>query len=116
MLTCLLEQPEFANLRETYLPETIVAWITTLEMAGSMLTREFLMRSMDLSTIIAGEDSDLLELFSKTGRMPELVNALASASKQLLIASSKTKRSSTARNSKKMKERGWTTDLWNVKS
>ncbi|KAG4032097.1 hypothetical protein MFRU_007g00110 [Monilinia fructicola] len=116
LTTSLQEQPEFANLRETYLPETIVAWITTLEMAGSMLTREFLMRSMDLSTIIAGEDSDLLELFSKTGRMPELVNALASASKQLLIASSKTKRSSTARNSKKMKERGWTTDLWNVKS
>ncbi|QSZ30382.1 hypothetical protein DSL72_004905 [Monilinia vaccinii-corymbosi] len=115
LTTSLQDQPEFANLREVYLPETILAWISTLELAGSVLTREFFLRSMDLATVIAGEDSDLLELFSKTGRMPELVNALASASKQLLIASSKTKRSSTAQNSKKMKERGWTTELWNVK-
>lgn len=92
-----------------------MAWIATLQMAGPMLTREYLMVSMDLATIIAAEDSDLLELFSKTGRMPELVNALASSSKELLVMSSKSKRSTTSKNSKKMKERGWTTDLWNVK-
>lgn len=84
-------------------------------MAGTMLTRDFLMRSMDLATVIAADGSDLLELFSKTGRMPELVNAFASASKELLIVSSRSKRSNTSNNSKKMKERGWTTDLWNVR-
>ncbi|KAK6593880.1 Nucleoporin NUP84 [Botrytis cinerea] len=115
LTTSLQDQPEFAKLRETYLPETILAWIATLQMAGPMLTREYLMVSMDLATIIAAEDSDLLELFSKTGRMPELVNALASSSKELLVMSSKSKRSTTSKNSKKMKERGWTTDLWNVK-
>ncbi|THV48960.1 hypothetical protein BGAL_0218g00020 [Botrytis galanthina] len=115
LTTSLQDQPEFARLRETYLPETILAWIATLQMAGPMLTRDYLMVSMDLATIIAAEDSDLLELFSKTGRMPELVNALASSSKELLVMSSKSKRSTTSKNSKKMKERGWTTELWNVK-
>ncbi|KAI9644561.1 Nucleoporin nup84 [Ciborinia camelliae] len=115
LTTSLQDQPEFAKLRETYLPETILGWIATLQMAGRLLTRDYLMGSMDLATIIAAEDSDLLELFSKTGRMPELVNTLASASKELLITSSKSKRSATSKNSKKMKERGWTTDLWNVK-
>ncbi|EDO04368.1 hypothetical protein SS1G_06851 [Sclerotinia sclerotiorum 1980 UF-70] len=115
LTTSLQEQPEFAKIRETYLPETILAWIATLQMAGAVLTRDYLMTSMELSTIMADENSDLLELFSKTGRMPELVNALASASKELLLVSSRSKRSTTSKNSKKMKEKGWTTDLWNVK-
>ncbi|ESZ91302.1 hypothetical protein SBOR_8313 [Sclerotinia borealis F-4128] len=115
LTTSLQDQPEFARLRETYLPETILAWIKTLQMAGPMLTRDYLMMSMDLATRIAAEGSDLLELFSKTGRMPELVDTFASASKELLIVSSKSKRSPTSKNSKKMKETGWTTDLWNVK-
>ncbi|CCD52331.1 hypothetical protein BofuT4_P081260.1 [Botrytis cinerea T4] len=34
LTTSLQDQPEFAKLRETYLPETILAWIATLQMAG----------------------------------------------------------------------------------
>jgi nuclear pore complex protein Nup107 len=83
-------------------------------MAGILLTRDFLMEAMDLATIIAAEDSDLLELFTTTGRMPQLVDALASASKQLLISTSSKK--GTATQSKKMRAKGWTHELWNVKA
>lgn len=84
-----------------------------MEMAGILLTREFFMDAMDLATIIAAEDSDLLELFANTGRMPELVDALASSSKQLLISTS-TKKGTTTK-SKRLRYRGWTHELWNIK-
>ncbi|KAM3074125.1 Nucleoporin nup84 [Clarireedia jacksonii] len=106
-------EPEFKILRETYLPQTILGWISQLEMAGVVLTRDFLMDAMDLATIVAAEDSDLLELFASAGRMPELVDALANCSKQLLISTSSKR--GTATQSKKMRAKGWTHELWNVK-
>lgn len=71
------------------------------------------MECMDLSALIAADDSDLLALFVKTGRMQELVEALALASKELLILTSQ--KQSTATKSKKLKARGWTPELWTVK-
>jgi nuclear pore complex protein Nup107 len=104
---------EFQLLREAYLPETLLAYIMTLQFGGTALTRDFLMECMDLSALIASEGSDLLDLFVKTGRMQELVEAFAQASKALLLATSS--RQGTGARSKKMKVRGWTQELWTVK-
>lgn len=100
-------------LRDVYLPETILAYIRVLEFAGRVLTRDFLMECMDMAGIIADEESDLLTVFSDTGRIQELVRVLTYASKTLLLISSS--KSSAASRSKKLRARGWTHELWSVK-
>lgn len=100
-------------MRDAYLPETILAFIATLQFGGTTLTRDFLLECMELSALVAAEGSDLLELFTKTARLKELVEAFAQASKTLLITSSSKKRG--VMRSKKMKTRGWTQELWTVK-
>jgi nuclear pore complex protein Nup107 len=71
------------------------------------------MECMDLSALIAAEDSDLLELFMKVGRMQELVEAFAYTGKSLLLITAAKGSSS---KSKKIRTRGWTPELWTVKS
>jgi nuclear pore complex protein Nup107 len=68
---------------------------------------------MDLSALMADEESDLLQLFMKTGRMQELVEAFALASKTLLLITSA--KQTPASRSKKMRVKGWTQELWSVK-
>lgn len=72
------------------------------------------MECMDLSAIISAEDSDLMELFVKTGRMDELVEAFAYAGKSLLVITSV--RGGTGQRTKKMRAKGWTPTLWSVAS
>jgi nuclear pore complex protein Nup107 len=67
---------------------------------------------MDLATIIAAEGSDLADLFLKTGRMEELVAALAGDSTSLLYSTGPDK--SQNKPSKKIREKGWTRDLWRI--
>ena len=69
------------------------------------------MECMDLSALIASEDSDLLDLFVKTGRMQELVEAFAQAGKTLLVITSV---KGSGSRSKKLRAKGWTPDLWSV--
>lgn len=105
---------EFVQLRETYLPDTIIAYVAALQYGGSCLTRENLLEAMDLAATIAGKDSDLAELFVKTGRMKELVEAFASCSKALAIHAADGKKEGRT-SAKKMREMGWSKDLWTVK-
>ncbi|CZR70143.1 related to Nuclear pore complex protein Nup107 [Phialocephala subalpina] len=105
-------EPDLRLLREAYLPETLLAYITSLQFAGQKLSREFLLECMNFSTLVADEDSDLLEVFMRTGRMQELVEILAFASKNLLLVTSEKPGSST---SKKMRMKGQTHELWSVK-
>ncbi|TVY48292.1 Nucleoporin [Lachnellula occidentalis] len=116
LLTCPNQQweVEFTQLREAYLPEIILAYIKTLQFAGSVLTRNFLMECMDLTALMAEEKSDVLQLFQKTGRMQDLVHAFTDASKTLLLISSE-KRGTRSRG-KQARAKGWDQDLWNVKS
>ena len=71
-----------------------------------MLSRENLLHSLDLATVIAAEDSDLIEVFTKTGRMQELVTALAKNSQALLWANSE------ARGIKKRRASG--AGIWDI--
>ncbi|KAI9722347.1 MAG: hypothetical protein M1812_001819 [Candelaria pacifica] len=80
------EAAETEGIRNAYLPEVILAYHSVLHCAGHYLSRENLLRSMDLATVIAAEDSDLAPCFIAAGRMKELVAAMALTSKAILRA------------------------------
>lgn len=113
-LTLLLENlaVDLRRLREAYLPETLLAYIITLQFAGQHLSREFLLECMEFATMVADEDFDLLGVFVSTGHIQELVEALAFSSKNLVLVTSQKPGSS---RSKKYRMKGWTHDLWSVK-
>jgi|HubBroStandDraft_4_1064222.scaffolds.fasta_scaffold454150_1 hypothetical protein len=69
---------------------------------------------MDLSTIIAAEESDLADLFLRKGRMAELVTTFAENSRALLFANTRGN-GKTGGASKKLRKLGWTRELWNIK-
>ena len=67
----------------------------------------------NLAAVIADKDSDVAQLFVKSGRMKELVEAFASCSKALAIVSGEKKGPVTS--SKKLRELGWSRELWSIK-
>ena len=107
--------PEYAALRETFLPEVIIGYASTLQFAGTTTSRDYLLECMELSAVIADPESDLPAVFEKTGRLGELVATFASASKALAIWTSDQKKGPGS-GSKKMRELGWSRELWTVKS
>ena len=77
---------DFAALRAAYLPELVLAYNTVLVVGGQMLSRQNLVRSMDLAALVADEKSGLAACFVRAGRMAELVRALAVSSRFMLKA------------------------------
>lgn len=115
------DELEFAYLREAYLPETLIAYVSALQYAGNSLTRDNLLEAMDLAAVVAERDSDIAALLVKTGRMKELVEAFASVSKALAGEQTEKKKSGKASkagptSAKKMKEMGWSKELWKVET
>ncbi|KAL2154147.1 hypothetical protein VTH82DRAFT_2823 [Thermothelomyces myriococcoides] len=104
---------DFQELREAYIPETVLAYISCLHFAGTSLSRDNLLECMELAAVIAEKDSDVAKEFLRCGRMKELVEAFASCSKALAIWTSDKKGQQT--NSKKVRELGWSRELWSVK-
>ena len=96
---------DFQDLREAYIPETVITYISCLHFAGTSLSRDNLLECMELAAVIAEKGSDVAKEFMKCGRMKELVEAFASCSKALAIWTSDKKGSQT--NSKKIRELGW---------
>ncbi len=109
-----VEEPEFKLLREAYLPEIILAYDKILHFSGIALSRDNFLECMELSTVIAAEDSDLADMFVKKGRTKELVAAFADNSRALLQANTPGK-SRTGTTSKKLRTLGWTRELWDIK-
>lgn len=105
---------ELRDLRQTYLPETILAYISALQFAGTGASRDNLLECMELAAVIAANNSELAVVFQRSSRMKELVEALAACSKALAIATGD-KRANGSSN-KKLREMGWSRDLWSVKS
>lgn len=87
------EAEDLTAIRNTLLPEIIIAYAVMLYSAGSLISRDCLLESMDLSTVIANEKggndgkqpNGLVECFVKAGRMRELVNIFALTSKTMLV-------------------------------
>lgn len=75
----------FATLRNLYLPEALIAYNTVLHSAGYLITRDSLLKSMDLSVAIASENSRLTAPLVQAGRMRELVKSFALSAKAMLV-------------------------------
>ncbi|KHN98548.1 nuclear pore complex protein Nup107 [Metarhizium album ARSEF 1941] len=106
---------ELKKLRQAYLPETILAYVSALHFAGTGLTRDHLLDCMELSSVIAERNSDLADVFVSTGRVRELVEAFTWCSKALAIATGDSKRS-VGSASKKLRYMGWSRDLWSIRN
>lgn len=88
--------------------------MSALQFAGVVVTRDYLLHCMELSAIVAKRDSDLAPTIVEGGRMKELVEALAACSKSLAIATGEKR--GTGRGDKKLRDMGWSRDVWSVKS
>ncbi|KKA30210.1 hypothetical protein TD95_001910 [Thielaviopsis punctulata] len=98
-------------IRALFLPETVLAWVTTLHFASSHLGKDYLLESLDLAAVIADGRSDVADAFVTAGRMTELVQAFTACSKALAVS---TKEKKTGPASKRLRESGWSRDLWSV--
>ncbi|SPO04213.1 related to nuclear pore protein [Cephalotrichum gorgonifer] len=104
---------ELARLRQTYLPETVLAYVSTLHFAGTCLSRDYLLESMELASVVADKNSDIATCFVEARRMKELVESFALCSKALAVTTGEKKASGSS--SKKLREAGWSRELWSVK-
>jgi nuclear pore complex protein Nup107 len=75
----------FTSLRDLYLPEALIAYNTVLHSAGYLITRDSLLKSMDLSVAVANEDNRLTGPLVRAGRMRELVRSFALSAKAMLV-------------------------------
>lgn len=75
----------FSSLRDLYLPEALIAYNTVLHSAGYLITRDSLLKSMDLSVAVAREENKLTGPLLRAGRMRELVKSFALSAKSMLI-------------------------------
>ncbi|KAK0656412.1 107-domain-containing protein [Cercophora newfieldiana] len=107
---------DFQALREAYIPETVLAYVSSLHFAGTSLSRDSLLECMELASVIAEKGSDVAHEFLKSGRMKELVEAFASCSKALAIWTSDSKSKQNKNESKKIKDLGWSRELWSIKN
>jgi nuclear pore complex protein Nup107 len=98
------------TIRNHYLPEIVLGFNSVLFFAGYAISRTHLAESMNLANIVA-ETPGLTQAFVASGRMKDLVQALAMNSRSLLKANEqgdgKTKR-------KTGKEKTKGLHLWNV--
>lgn len=108
-----IEEPEFQLIREAYLPEVILAFDNILHLSGAILSRDNLLEAINLSTIVAADDTDLADIFFKKHRIEELVQAFAHDSIALLEATGPGRGKKGT--SKKLKELGWTRGIWEIK-
>ena len=80
-----------------------------MNFSAHTLSRDLLLRSMDLAAKIAAEGSDLASCFTAANRMPELVDSFALSSKNMVRADE-----SGPGKSKKRPD-GERLDIWTVK-
>lgn len=73
------------DLRNLYLPEALIAYNTVLHSAGYLITRDSLLKSMDLSVAVAKEENKLTGPLVRAGRVRELMKSFALSSKAMLV-------------------------------
>ncbi|CAK7265634.1 Nucleoporin nup84 [Sporothrix epigloea] len=108
------DDPDYTVLRESFLPQVLIGYASTLQFAGTTSSRDYLLECMELAAVVAAPDSDIAGVLVATGRMKELVESFASCSKALAIWTSDMKKGPGA-SSKKNREMGWSRELWSVK-
>ncbi|KAG5929357.1 hypothetical protein E4U42_006188 [Claviceps africana] len=104
---------ELKQLRQAYLPETILAYVSALHFAGTGISRDYLLECMELASVVAERNSDVAAAFVDAGRMTELVEAFTACSKSLAIATEEKRAAGFG--GRKLRELGWSRDVWAVK-
>lgn len=85
-------------------------------MAGCNIDEVNFLECMQLAAVITEQNSDLESLFVEAKRVGELLEALAASSKAMAISKGEKKGKVMGMGKRKIKERGWSGDLWSVKS
>ena len=80
------EASQFEAIRRACLPEVVLAYAHVLNVSARYISRDLLLKSMDLAAMIAVEDSDVADCFVEVGRMPELVTSFAFTSQSIIRA------------------------------
>lgn len=109
-----LEAEEFEQLRVACLPELVLAYNAIVNHSGYYISRDILLKSMDLAAWIAAEESDLTACFSAAGRMPELVDSLALSSRNMIQAEEQGSRGGKSKSKRKLD--GASLGLWSMKA
>ncbi|KAG9627278.1 hypothetical protein KCV04_g11505, partial [Aureobasidium melanogenum] len=78
------EAADLAKIRNWYLPEVVLAYNTVLCAGAHMISRDNLLRSMELANDVANDKTGLAECFMESRRMRELVVAFAQSSETML--------------------------------
>jgi len=113
LVTAQAADPQLSTLRLVYLPDIILGYIWILKFSGLLLTRSTLLESMDLATVIADDKNKLSELFVESGRMEELVGALADSS-QSVVEGRELHGKHAGVTKRKTREMGWSLGIWGV--
>ncbi|KAL9608673.1 MAG: hypothetical protein Q9167_006508 [Letrouitia subvulpina] len=71
------EAIEFAQIRAACLPEVVLSYVHILSISARYVSRDLLIRSMDLLNTIAGGKSDVADSFISSGRISELADSFA---------------------------------------
>ena len=90
------------------MPEVVLAYAEVLNVSARYVTRDYLLKSMDLAASIAAESTDIADCFMAAGRMTELVTTFAYASRGVIKADEKPTKAAKSR--KKMD--GKSMDIW----
>ena len=105
------EARDLQAIRVAYLPEVVLAYNSVLYYGGHNISRDMLLKCLDLAAIVAAEDSEVAECFIDAGRMSELVDAMAVVSKSILRAQEQGKKLA-----KSKRLDGQTLAIWNLKT
>ena len=106
------DEEDFKQIRIACLPEVLLAYNMILNFSSHYLSRDLLLKSMDLAALIATEESGLAECFMAAERMPELVESFALLSKTMIRADDRGAKVGKSRK----KRNGETLDLWTVRA
>ncbi|KAF2708833.1 nuclear pore complex protein-like protein Nup107 [Pleomassaria siparia CBS 279.74] len=103
------------EIRKAYYPEMVIAYICVAQTAGFFIQRDYIVKAMDIANMVADADKEWLQvLFMKTGRMTELVDTLALASRAMLRLSDLGDAKKLS--AKKRGSRGESLRAWDLKS
>jgi nuclear pore complex protein Nup107 len=110
------ERADLDMIRQTYLPDIVLGYISVLYFSGHRISRDILLKIMNLAIDVASEDSNVGACFLSAGRMAELVDVLAVGSVGVLRAEEAMvkKRGGKVKKSKPG-PRGENLDIWNMK-
>ena len=98
------EEKDLEYIRTTYMPDLVLQYHNALYFSAHAVSSAYLVECMNLAKQV-GDNDELTRLFVQTGRMGELVDALALSSKALVNTQSKSKRDF---------ESGETMGIWDV--